>query len=172
MRRCLRGLVLVFLFATVFIAGCAVTTGATTAKQSEVSVWRGRLAIRVEAEQLQHEAAPATFSAGFELSGNPGVGELTLYTPIGSTAASLSWTFDTAVLRSNGEVRHFESLEALIKQTLGTELPVAALFAWLAGDNLMMAGWSADLSQHANGRITARRTEPEPVAELRLVLEK
>jgi len=34
------------------------------------------------------------------------------------------------------------------------------------------AGWRADLSQHANGRITARRTEPPPQAELRLVFEK
>ena len=95
-----------------------------------------------------------------------------LYTPLGSTAASLVWTPGTAILRRDGAVLQFESLDALIKQILGTELPVAALFAWLAGDPLMMAGWSADLSQHGNGRITARRTQPEPVAELRVMLEK
>jgi outer membrane lipoprotein LolB len=74
-------------------------------------------------------------------------------------------------MRTQGEIRHYESLDALIKQAVGTEIPVVALFAWLAGDNMNVAGWSADLSQHAEGRITARRTEPTPIAELRLILE-
>lgn len=91
---------------------------------------------------------------------------------MGSTAAALSWSAQTAVMRTQGEVRSFESLDALIKQAVGTEIPVAALFAWLAGDNMIAAGWSADLSQHANGKITARRVQPVPLAELRLVLEK
>lgn len=74
-------------------------------------------------------------------------------------------------MRSNGDVRYFASLDELIKQAVGTEIPVVALFAWLAGDNMNVKGWHADLTQHAKGRITARRTEPAPVAELRLVLE-
>jgi outer membrane lipoprotein LolB len=106
------------------------------------------------------------------LTGNSQVGELTLYTPLGSTAAALSWSTHTAVMRTHGDVRYFESLDALIKQAVGTDIPVVALFAWLAGDNMNVAGWSADLSQHAKGRITARRTNPAPGAELRLVLEK
>ncbi len=160
------------LLATGFIAGCALPTAATAPYQSEISVWRGRLALRIEADQLQPDSAPSAFSAGFELSGNPRAGELTLYTPLGATAAALSWTPQTAVLRANGSVRYFDSLDELIRQTIGTDLPVATLFAWLAGDKLVLAGWSADLSEHANGRITARRTEPGPVAELRLILEK
>lgn len=75
-------------------------------------------------------------------------------------------------MHTPGNVQPFESLDALIKQAIGTDIPVAALFGWLAGDDLKVAGWSADLSQHALGRITARRTAPTPVAELRLVLEK
>lgn len=157
-------------FATIFIAGCAVPTGTRGLNQPETLTWRGRLAIRVEPEQPQSQ--PQSFSAGFELIGTPAAGELTLYTPLGSTAAALSWSTQTAVMRAHGEVRHFESLDALIKQAVGTEIPVAALFAWLAGDHMTVAGWSADLSQHANGRITARRTDPAPLAELRLVLEK
>jgi outer membrane lipoprotein LolB len=129
-------------------------------------LWHGRLAVRVESEQ------PQSFAAEFELTGNAQAGALTLYTPVGSTAAALSWSAQTAVMRTQGEVRSFESLDALIKQAVGTEIPVAALFAWLAGDNMIAAGWSADLSQHANGRITARRAQPVPLAELRLVLEK
>lgn len=160
------------MFATMFVAGCAVVSGTRTPNGAEQPVWRGRLALRVEADQSGPESAPNAFSAGFELRGSPQAGELMLYTPMGSTAAALAWVSGTAVLRQNGAVRHFESLDALIKQTLGTDLPVAALFAWLAGDPLMVAGWSADLSQHGSGRITARRTQPEPVAELRLVMEE
>jgi outer membrane lipoprotein LolB len=156
----------VILFATLFIAGCAAPTRTDLSKQSEVSLWHGRLAVRVESDQ------PQSFSAEFELTGNAQAGALTLYTPMGSTAAALSWSTQTAVMRTQGDVRSFESLDALIKQAVGTEIPVAALFAWLEGENMIAAGWSADLSQHANGRITARRAQPVPLAELRLVLEK
>lgn len=158
------------LFVTFFLAGCAVPPRATIANHPEVSSWRGRLAVSVEADQPLSQAQ--SFSAGFELSGNALAGELTLYTPLGNTAATLAWSSESAVMRRNGEVRYFESLDALIKQAVGTEIPVTAFFAWLAGDNMTAAGWRADLSQHANGRITARRTLPAPMAELRLVLEK
>lgn len=160
----------VALFAVLFITGCAVPTGTGVSDQSERSVWRGRLAVRVESDQAESQAQ--AFAAGFELAGNAQSGELTLYTPLGTTAAALSWSAQTALMRTNGDVRSFASLEALIEQAVGTEIPVAALFAWLAGDNMRAAGWSADLSQLADGRLTARRTEPPPVTELRLVLEK
>jgi len=153
------------LAASFFIAGCAVPTRIPAANQSEISLWRGRLAVRVESDQ------PQSLAAGFELTGNALAGDLILYTPLGTTAAALSWSSHTALMRANGDVRHFDSLDALIKQALGTEIPVVALFAWLAGDQMAAEGWTADLSQHANGRITARRTTPAPLAELRLVLE-
>lgn len=170
MRRVLKAACAAVLFATLFIAGCAIPTRAIAPNQSELAPWRGRLAVRVESEQAQSQ--PQSFAAGFELTGTPREGELTLYTPLGNTAAALSWSPQAAVMRTNGEVRHFESLDALIRQAVGTEIPVDALFAWLAGDNMTVAGWRADLSQHADGRITARRTEPAPQAELKLVLEK
>lgn len=151
---------------TIFIAGCAVPTSTTDINEYETLPWRGRLAIRIESEQ------PQSFSAGFELNGSPQTGEMTLYTPIGSTAAALSWSPQTAIMRAQGEVRYFESLDALIKQAVGTEIPVKALFAWLAGVNVPVAGWSVDLSQHTEGKITAHRTTPSPLAELRLVLDK
>jgi outer membrane lipoprotein LolB len=128
------------------------------------------LAVRLDAEPPQ--SPEQSFAAGFELTGNAQAGELTLFTPLGTTAAALSWSAQTAILRSDGTVRQFESLDALIKQAVGTEVPVTALFAWLAGDSMTVAGWSADLSQYGSGRITARRTQSGPPAELRLVLEK
>lgn len=156
------------LVAVFFMAGCAAPARTGASNQSEL--WRGRLAVRVEPEAPQTQAQ--SFAAEFELTGTARDGALTLYTPLGNTAAALAWSALTATMRSQGEIRHFESLDALIKQAVGTEIPVQALFAWLAGDNMAVAGWSADLSQHANGRITARRTAPAPQAELRLLLEK
>ena len=94
-----------------------------------------------------------------------------LYGPLGSTAAHLNWTPDAATLRSNGSVRQFNSLDALALQATGTNLPIAALFDWLAGRDVPVPGWQADLSQLGQGRLTARRTQPEPSAELRLILE-
>jgi outer membrane lipoprotein LolB len=132
---------------------------------TELSPWRGRLAIRVESEPVQ------VFSAAFELSGSAPAGALTLFTPLGTTAAALSWTPEGSTLRSNAEVRQFANLGALMRQTLGAELPITALFAWLAGDTAASAGWQVDLSQRPNGRITVRRQLPLPMAELRVVLD-
>lgn len=158
------------LLTLLFLAGCAVPPKSDVSRSPELPLWRGRLAVRVESDLPQ--SPPQSFSAGFELTGTPLAGELTLYTPLGSTAAALSWSAQTAVMRSNGDARYFASLDALIKEALGTEIPVAALFSWLAGEQVTVAGWSADLARHGEGRITARRTEPAPIAELRLVLEK
>lgn len=155
------------LLAIVFLTGCAVPPKLSDSGQA---AWHGRLAVRVESTPPQEQ--PQSFAAGFELSGNAQTGSLMLFTPLGNTVASLSWTAQTATLFSKGELRQFDSLDALIKQTLGTEIPVAALFAWLAGENMQLAGWSADLSQHDKGRISARRSQPQPQAELRLVLDQ
>jgi outer membrane lipoprotein LolB len=43
------------------------------------------------------------------------------------------------------------------------------LFGWLRGDSTGADGWTVDLSQQLQGRITARRTTPLPSAELRLL---
>ena len=135
-----------------------------------LSHWQGRLALRVESTVT--DAAPQSIAAGFDLSGSPLAGELVLYTPLGNSAATLSWTEHSATLRSATESRTFESLEALIRHTMGTELPVAELFAWLAGDNPVVPGWEADLSRYAQGSILARHTRPGTQAQLRLILEK
>ena len=100
---------------------------------SDASPWRGRLAIRVESAPVQ------VFSAAFELSGSASAGALTLFTPLGTTAAALSWTPEGSTLRSPAEVRQFATLAALMRQTLGAELPITALFGWLAGDTAASA---------------------------------
>jgi outer membrane lipoprotein LolB len=160
------------LLVSLLTVGCAVKSKSAQTHNAETMIWSGRLAVQIDAQADQPQSQVQTFAAGFELAGNAQTGELTLFTPLGTTAASLSWSNHTAALNSHGEVQHFESLDSLIRQQLGTTIPVAALFAWLAGDNMEVAGWSADLTQHANGRITARRIQPTPMAQLRLVFEK
>lgn len=160
---------LISLAAVVLATGCS-TTQPTHSAGSEATPWRGRLAVRIEADPNASDSQ--SFSAAFELSGSATDGALTLFTPIGTTAAALSWTPDTAVLKTNGDTQRFASLNALIKQVIGTEIPVAALFGWLTGENMNAAGWSADLSRQTDGRITAKRLTPAPAAELRLVLDQ
>jgi outer membrane lipoprotein LolB len=160
-----------FFTALFLIAGCAqppLATGPYSPYGTENNAWRGRLALRIDGVQ---GGDPQSISASFDLVGQARAGELMLYGPLGSTAAHLNWTPDAATLRSQGTVRNFNSLSELAQQATGTDLPIAALFDWLAGRDLPVPGWQADLSQLGQGRLTARRTHPEPAAELRLILE-
>ena len=154
------------LLATLVLAGCALPKVPAAGASPTDGPWSGRLALRVDSDPVR------TLAGGFELSGNAQSGELRLLTPLGSTVSSLSWTPASAHLRSQGEVRSFASLDELSRELTGAELPVAALFQWLAGQDAASAGWQADLSQLDSGRLTARRTDPAPAAELRLVLDR
>lgn len=158
------------LAAALLATGCSTPLPSYGPTGSKTSPWRGRLAVRIEAGP--NAAESQSFSAAFELSGSATDGALTLFTPIGTTAAAMFWTPTTAVLKSNGHKQRFASLNALTQQVIGTEIPVAALFAWLTGENMNAAGWSADLSRQTDGRITAKRLTPAPAAELRLVLDQ
>ena len=75
-------------------------------------------------------------------------------------------------MRANGEIRHFDSLGELLREVIGTELPVSALFAWVAGERKGANGWSADLTDYPRGQIKARRQDPTSAAELNLVLTR
>ena len=133
---------------------------------TETDLWTGRLALQVESSAQQ------SFSAGFELKGNSRAGELTLYNPLGGTLAVLAWSPGTAALRSGSQVSQLDSLDTLVARVAGSAIPVAALFDWLAGINTPVPGWQADLSELAQGRIRAQRTDPTPPADLRVVLDR
>ena len=154
------------LFATFTIAGCATQTGASDTFFNESDQWSGRLALSVASEP------PQSFSAGFTLSGNADVGELSLSSPFGNTLALLQWQPGQAVLRQGERTRQFESVEALAADATGAPIPVRALFAWLRGQSAEAAGWQADLRQLSAGRIDAHRQMPLPTADLRIVLDK
>lgn len=138
-------------------AGAAATSAAR---------WTGRLGLQVDSDK------PQSFSAGFELKGGAQAGELVLVSPLGSTLAVLSWSPGSATLQSEGATRSFPSLEALAQHATGTAIPIPALFDWLAGNNTPVPGWQADLSQVAQGRLSARRSDPQPAANLRVVLDR
>ena len=147
------------------LASAAVLAACATAPEPGQATWSGRLALQV------HSEPPQSFSAAFTLRGAPARGDLSLTTPLGSTLAYLAWEPGTAVLRANGEVRRFDSIETLSREAIGTALPLAALFDWLAGRPAEVPGWQADLARVDAGRLVARRASPAPAAELRIVLD-
>ncbi|MDO8719865.1 MAG: lipoprotein insertase outer membrane protein LolB [Polaromonas sp.] len=127
----------------------------------------GRISLQIQSEPAQ------SFSAGFELKGKPERGELTLISPLGNVLGILRWTPLEATLDSgNQQTQRFSSVDALMAQATGAAIPLGALFAWLQGDNANVSGWSADLSRHSEGRILARRAQPAPQAELRVILDQ
>lgn len=136
-------------------------------KTMENRLWQGRLSVHVEGIDTQ---AAQSLSGAFELRGNAQTGSLLLFTPLGSTAATLRWAPGTASLQSGGQTQEFGDLRELTSRTVGTELPLEALFAWLRGESRDAAGWSADLGQYTQGRFQARH-QANPAAELRVVLD-
>ncbi len=130
-------------------------------------VWAGRISMQVQSEPAQ------SFSAGFELKGQADRGELTLTSPLGNVLGVLRWAPGEALLDSGqGNIQRFESIDQLMTQATGAALPLPALFAWLDGDNASAAGWSVDLSRQVDGRLVARRTQPLPTVDLRVVLDR
>lgn len=126
------------------------------------------MSVRVEAGP---SLGPQAFASTFELQGGPSQGQLHFYTPLGSTAAAIAWTPQQARMQAGSETQYFNNIAELIERVLGTPIPVTALFAWLAGDQMSLDGWHVDQSEFDNGKITARRVSPAPAAEIRVVLE-
>ena len=138
----------------------------TPAGSAQAELWSGRLSLQVHSEPVQ------SFTAGFELKGSPEKGELLLSSPLGNTLLAARWTPLEAVLEESGKSRRFSHIDALIEQSTGAALPVAALFDWLHGKPGQQQGWTADLGQLAQGRISAQRSKPLPRADLRMVLDR
>jgi outer membrane lipoprotein LolB len=155
------------LLAIFLIAGCAVNPRATGQYDLQREAWAGRISLQVASEPVQ------SFSASFELKGRAENGELTLISPLGNILGVLRWSPGQALLdRGKQDVQQFASIDELMERTTGAAIPLTALFAWLQGTNATASGWSADLSRHGEGRVSARRTLPAPEADLRLVLDQ
>lgn len=161
-----RVLVAGWLLVFFLLAGCA-RPPAPPLGEARTDFWSGRISLQVHSEPAQ------SFSAGFELKGRPELGELTLISPLGNVLGVLRWSPFEAVLDSgNQKIQRFASVDALMAQATGAAVPLGALFAWLQGNPASVGGWAADLSRHAEGRILAKRNEPLPQADLRVVLDQ
>ena len=158
------------LIALFLVAGCAHKITATGIKDTQnevkISFWTGRISLQIQSEPAQ------AFFAGFELKGHADNGELTLTSPLGSILGIMRWSPGEVTLLQGGSVKRFASTDELLAQATGAAVPVSALFDWLDGKNTPTPGWLADLSQQGNGRITAKRVNPAPLADLRIVLDK
>lgn len=155
------------LFTVFFLAGCAQIPRAAAQDGLKNDFWTGRISLQVQSEPAQ------SFSASFELKGRAERGELTLISPLGNVLGVLRWSPGEAVLDSGGgKVQRFASVDELMAQATGAAVPIDALFAWLRGDNAAASGWSADLSRQKEGRISAKRSQPAPQADLRVVLDQ
>lgn len=172
-------------FASIIIASCAnnkrlelpnsIETISSINKKQIKTEFRGRLALRIAQDPSQNlsenPAQPQSFSGSFELNGTALLGKLLLFSPLGTTLAALSWGPGMAQLDTGGATRQFESLDAMLLSATGTALPIGSLFSWLNGEPASSPDWAADVSQAANGRITARRARPAPEVELRVILD-
>jgi outer membrane lipoprotein LolB len=121
--------------------------------------------------QLQ-STPPQNWSVSFELQGSAEQGQMVLLSPIGTSLARLSWTPQTAWLEQGQDKTESSSLQSLSQRLTGTDLPMTALFEWLAGKAADAPGWQVDLSAHSQGRLTARRSTPAPEAVLRILLDR
>lgn len=151
------------------LSSALLAAGCATPRMTPVDAnayWSGRMAIQVLKDP------PESLSAGFELQGSAQAGEMVLLSPIGTTLARLEWTPQGARLEQGQQQVDSTSLQRLGARLTGTELPIAALFEWLAGRQAEAPGWQVDLSAHAQGRISAERREPSPGAVLRIALDR
>jgi len=150
----------------VALSGCSVfSPPVKQATQAPVPHWEGRLQVRVLL------ANPELFSANFELQGSPQRGELTIYSPIGTTLAVASWTENDALLKQGMSEKHYANMEELTKQLTGTRLPLPTLMSWLNADGESIQGWEIRSENLPAGRrIYAQRNHPSPPLQLTLLI--
>lgn len=144
-----------------WLAGCAQPMPSAPVEENS---WNGRIALQIDGQASQ------SFSAMFELRGTAQAGGLVLFSPFGNRIAQLDWKDGHAQLVSGQDTRTSDSLDTLLQDVTGTRIPVTALFSWLKGTQASATGWQADLTGIADGRLTARRDDPQPTATLRIAL--
>ncbi len=156
------------------LAGCAAPPPASPAPNpspinsfAPAKVTTGRLGL-----QFIDGTTPSV-QLGFSLQGDRSQGQLVLETPFGTTLASAQWNTQQALLIRGQSQQTFTTLEALLQQELGSNLPVDALFAWInkkSAAELNAAGWVVEDAEDAL-RLRATRLTPAPAVRLTVVLD-
>lgn len=153
------------LVSLLLMSGCSTAPLATPdAPAAQSQIREGRLFLRVDS------TPPSITQADISLQGTALAGQLTLYGPLGITHGQLRWSPDEAVWSRGQEQRRFHSLDALLTHTLGTALPVPAVFDWLEGRAIAIEGWELISLPTPDQPLVARRRHPAPTLELRLRL--
>jgi outer membrane lipoprotein LolB len=125
----------------------------------------GRFSLVIDTEPVQ------SFTASFELAGGWPDGVLTIYNPLGMQMARVEWTPQGARLIQGSQIREAVSLESLIFQLTGTQLPAAALVDWLGGKPTPAEGWKVDVSEWHLRRLVLERIQPSPRTVLRIAFD-
>ena len=150
----------------VLLTACATPTPIRSIAQSPSDKqWQGRLSVTVQSDP------PRNMSAGFSLDGDARQGELNLFSPLGTTLATLQWNPTTTQWLQGGQQRRYDSMAQLTEETTGAALPMGAMFDWLEGKATASPGWQADLSALNQGTLVAKRVSPEPLVVLRIKLD-
>jgi len=152
------------LWGLLLIGGCAPLP-TKTPTETTASRWQGRLSVKVQAQPAQ------AFSANFALQGSADEGALTLTGVLGTRLAEMHWGADAATLQTPQELLRFDSVDAMVRHSVGTPLPLNALFGWLTGRDGAPPGWAVDLGERSVGRIRAWRLAPDAAAEIKIILE-
>jgi len=153
-------------------------------------VYSGKLAVRTDPAP---ELPARSVSGQFELSGDASSGQLILTSPLGTTLARARWSDPAGVhgapssieLEADGATTRYATLEEMMQRAIGDQLPLQAMFDWLAGrpwpdapvqgrsadGSFDQLGWHVDLSQFASNQlIDASRALPAPVLHVRVKL--
>lgn len=165
-------------FTIISIAGCATNAPANSPKVPGNALpkpresYSGRLSLVIE-PSADSSDQQQSFSGSFELRGNAKTGELDLLSPLGQIMMQLRWQPEIAVILRGAQRQIFANADDLIQRATGASLSLAQLFDWLEGQtsSAQNSDWQVDLTNHANGRIIARRTTPTP-AVMRIALEQ
>ena len=154
------------IWLVLLIGGCATPASNRIAAQaSSEKQWQGRISVTVQSDP------PRNMSAGFSLDGNARQGELNLFSPLGTTLATLQWNPNFTQWLQGSQYRRFESMAHLTEEVTGAAIPIDAMFDWLQGKSTHSIGWQADLSAIHQGTLVAKRSSPEPLVIVRIKLE-
>ena len=153
------------LLALLFSA-CATTSTKTKMPTAETTQeWSGRISLQVQS------TPPQQLNASFALQGGAQKGQLDVFSPFGTTLATLHWTPQEAVLHQGNQQKRFTSITVLTERLTGAQLPMTELFDWLNGQPTAVEGWQTDVSQLGSGWLIATRTSPAPTVLLKIKLD-
>jgi len=154
------------IWLVVLLAGCATPAPIRSVSQApSTKQWQGRISVTVQSDP------PRNMSAGFSLDGDARQGELNLFSPLGTTLATLQWNPTSTQWLQGSQQRRYDSMAHLTEETTGAALPMDAMFDWLEGRATPSPGWQADLSALNQGSLIAKRITPEPLVVLRIKLD-